>query len=316
MDIKAPKHIPILSIEEREAKFDRDNLPNLRVLNMKEEFRFIDDFTCPNIIPERYMVSNCGRVYDRVFNHYVDFIPDQEGYPSFIVNYYIDTYNIGSIAIRVCDAVLRTFDLIPEYKETTIRHLDGNKNHFSENNLEWFDPDSLPNHLVETICSRLQSGGAIKHLVEAFDIPKYVIEDIRDGKRYTHVRRKYKIEKKKMNVLLPAQVRLICDMLSKKQDVNDIAEMVHCPVKLVNNIRAGKAYTRISKDYDFERVFEPSDKSKPLTEEEVRYVCEILVRQPELNNYQISIICKCNPTQVRDIRLKKVYRDIVKDYNW
>lgn len=316
--IKAPTHFPLLSTEPREVQFDYSTIPDIRLINMHEEFKFIDDYTVPNIIPERYMISNYGRVYDRLYSQFVDFIPDQNGYPAFVVNYYMDWNTIGYIAIRVCDAVMRTFCIIPQYENTEIRHIDGNKNHYGKNNLEWFDPDGLPNHLVEVICARLQSGSLIKSLVEMFDIPRYVIEDIRDGKRYVHIRRKYKIHKKRMNILLPGQVREICLILEKNPsiDSSEIANRLNCTVGAVEGVRSGRSYTKITKDFNFVRQKTKEEKAKTLDNDTIRDICETFVRQPELNNYQIAIMFKCKPTQIRDLRLRKVHKDIVKDYNW
>lgn len=317
-EAQQPIYYPILSIEPREVQFDRENIPNLRVINMQEEFRFIDDFTYPNIVPERYMISNFGRVFDRLFNQFVDFLPDQYGYPSFVINYYIDWNVIDSVAIRVDRAVMCTFNPIPAYNSTEVRHLDGNKNHYTRNNLEWFDPDKLPDHLVETICSRLQTGCLIKQLVEMFDVPREVIEDIRDGKRYTHIRRKYKINKKKTNVLLPGQVRQICEILEQEPNIDssDIANRLNCTVSAVNTVRSGRGYTRISKDYKFKRVKPENDPTPILKDYEVRDICETFIKHPDWNNYKIALRFKCKPTQVRDIRLRKVHKDIIKDYHW
>ena len=316
--IPKPIEIPILSTDNREIQFDINVMPTLRLINMKEEFRFIDDYTCPNIIPERYMISNYGRVYDRAYNQFVDFIPDQDNYPAFVVNYYVDWNIVDSMVIRVCDALMRTFNLIPQYQSTPIRHLDGNRNHFKRNNLEWFDPDGLPDHIVETICSRLQTGCLIKQLAEIFDVPREIIEDIRDGKRYVHIRRKYKIDKKRMNLLSPGQVRQICEILEKNPNIDssEVANQMNCTLGAVNGVRSGRQYTRITKDYNFERISPRNDKAKPLSEDEVRDICEAFIRHPELNNYQIAMIMKCRPTQVRDLRLRKTHRDIIKDYNW
>jgi hypothetical protein len=285
---------------------------------MKEEFRFINDYTVPNIIPERYMISNYGRVYDRLVNHYVDFIPDQSGYPAFVVDYYIDWDRIDSIAIRVCDAMMRTFNLIPNYISTQIRHVDGNRNNFKKNNLEWFDPDNIPTHIVETICNRLQSGAAMNHLSEMFDIPIDIIKDIRDGKRYVYIRRKFHINKKRMNVLLPGQVREICSILEKNPNISseDLAGQMNCTLAAVEGVRSGKTYTRISNDYSFKRKLSDKQKAEILSDDDIREICETFIRRPDLNNYQIAMIMKCKPTQVRDIRLRKVHKNIVKDYNW
>ena len=314
--IPYPLIYPIVSTEVSDYQFDHNNIPNLRLINMKEEFRFIDDYTLPNIIPERYMISNFGRVYDRLYNHYVDFLPDQFGYPCFSVSYYVDWNIVDTIMIRVCEAIMRTFNLVPQYQDTIIRHLDGNKNHYYRNNLEWFDPDGLPNHLVETICSRLQSGAALNHLSDMFDIPIEVLKDIRDGRRYQYIRRKYHIEKKKMNILLPGQVREICEMLEKDDNIDsgEIAAKMHCTLKAVNELRAGRSYTRITKDYNFTRI--KKETTPILHDDDVRKICELFAQQPDLNNYQIALIFKCKPTQVRDIRLRKVHKDIIKDYHW
>ena len=316
--IQQPAECPIISIDIKENIFDRNVMPSLTLINMTEEFRFINSYTFPNIIPERYLISNFGRVYDRLYGQFIDFIPDQDNYPSFVINYFLDWNIIDRAVIHVCDAVMRTFNLIPEYNTTYVRHIDGNKNHFKLKNLEWFDPDGLPNHLVETICSRLQTGCLITQLVEMFDIPRSVIEDIRDGKRYMHIRRKYKITKRKMNLLTPAQVRHICKILENQPNISseELADMMDCTLTAIEGVRSGNTYTRISNEYDFERIKAAETRNKVLTEDEVREICETFIRHPELNNFQIANLMKCKPTQVRDIRIRKVHKNIIKDYNW
>jgi hypothetical protein len=115
------------------------------------------------------------------------------------------------------------------------------------------------------------------------------------------------------NVHTEEVIRDICEMIeSGYRNRAIIDKYPHMDVKLPSDIRNKKSWTHISKEYN---IF--IQRRGRLSEDTVRWIC----RHIELGTKLVNILELCNnpvvnKSVISHIKLKKVYKDIVNDYNF
>ena len=169
-------------------------------MNLTEVFRFIEDKHVDGIIPERYMVSNFGRIWDNNNQIYLNIREDKLGYQLCSLK---TIY--GQTNARINRLVLLAFDYRPDFKKLQANHIDGNHSNNMLYNLEWTTPkentdhamlyglhemngtDNPNNKLTETqvreICELIQTGEYFDtEIAKMYNVSYVNISDIHKGK--------------------------------------------------------------------------------------------------------------------------------------
>ncbi len=200
---------------------------NIYIQPMKEEFRDITDMVVKNIKPY-YMISNYGRIWNKVKNKFLANNVDSKGY----LYKPLATYD-GTKVCRVHRLVLMTFDYFPGCENYMINHKDGNKCNPALWNLEWssysdnikhaWDNDlrsytdrnsPISHEVVTIICNLLMENKyTYKEIAKICNVSEYAVSSIHNKITYKYITDKYEFLSKKMK-LTEQQIRKICDFYS------------------------------------------------------------------------------------------------------
>ena len=252
-----------------------------------EVFVFVDDRVLPNIIPYRYMVSNYGRIFDRVYGKFLNLVgngnTNADGTPNpyykVKLSYYKSPTEVDAKDIYIHRMVLLMFGYV-QYAENQelsgleVNHIDGNHANNTIKNLEWVTraqnvrhmiynglsstsnlvdqnlPTSDPKQPIRVICSLLQDGFDNVEVSQMTNTPPYTISRIRHGDIYREYSIEYKIPKRSTNKENVANIIKICSLLESGRYKNvEIAEMVGVPPYIVTDIKNRRSYTYISSNY-------------------------------------------------------------------
>ena len=190
-----------------------------------------------------YWVSNYGNVYSEVNG---EFMLPHSRYPGDYQEVHLMLYK-GSITFRVHRLVALLFKYNPDYENLVVNHIDGHKDHNWEWNLEWVTTAENIAHAYET---GLKPRGCEAHN------SKFSREEIEE----------------------------ICRRLENGETYSDIRDAMNLKGRTrnvnytISDIKNGRAYASISKDYDFSNSYGRSDMVL-FTDEEVEKICQILSTQ-------------------------------------
>lgn len=109
-------------------------------------------------------------------------------------------------------------------------------------------------------------------------------------------------------------IREVCELIVEGYRGVDIERMTGINKALISDIKRGKRWSSVSKDY-FENESHIAKKSELLSEATVKWICYKIVEG--LTNSEILKLTK-NVTyrQLRSIKDRKTYKDITKDFVW
>lgn len=83
----------------------------------------------------RYLISDYGRILDTMYDEYLNYILDKDGYFRATINFFGE-----SKIISVHRFELMSFDFRPNFKDLVVNHKDGIKTNLALDNLEWSTP--------------------------------------------------------------------------------------------------------------------------------------------------------------------------------
>lgn len=174
-------------------------------------------------------------------------------------------------------AVLFAFVGMPDGDRNQCNHIDGNKLNNSLENLEWCSGSENQQHAIDTGLRKIQYGvdtGSSKYTEET--------------------------------------IVKLCNLIQEGYRNTDICKLLDVDSNLPSNVRNGRSWSHISKDYNFDVGVRGR-----LSVETVHYICKLLqlgwgvariVR--ESNNPNIK------PHTVKHIKRRTVYKDIVNLYTF
>jgi hypothetical protein len=252
-----------------------------------EFFYFIDDRVVNNVIHERYMVSNYGRIFDRCTNQLLNPVSNgnknadgtDNPYYKVKLSYYKNWNEIAAKDVYIHRVVLLTFGYypyaeFPDISGVQVNHIDGNhaNNHIS--NLEWLTPEQNTQHSIinglrdnilidnnlpindpkqpiRVICSLMEQGYNNKEISNMTKTNMFVIADIRRGNTYKAFSQEYNFNKKNINKETEATVKRICELLQAGWGNTQIANELGVKAHVVSDIKARRNYTYISSNYNW-----------------------------------------------------------------
>lgn len=229
----------------------------------------------------RYIVSNYGRVWDTFSNQFVPsrfnkpYNPDgtNNGYLLIHLAYYITADQIGTKDVYVHRTVLLSFNYIPGCEYLEVNHKNGNKTINALYNLEWVTRKENIDHAINNGLVPLG-------------------------------------EDRINSTLTNEQVHYICKRLEAGVPMPDIAKETGVNYKLITDIKYGKIYKFISRNYTMPGSKIVNDK---LDESVIHEICKRL--EAGQMPTEISRALNVGRYIVNDIKAKKNYTYISCNYN-
>ena len=182
---------------------------------VKEEYVIIDDKVIPGVVPDRYLISNYGKIYDKDRDRYLNYSQDKDGYNMASISL-VDGYK----KVRVHRVEMLAFKYTDDAKNLQVNHRDGNASNNVITNLEWTTPKENSDHAmlkglhrmhgsdnplaklteddVHKICQLIETGKYFDtEIAKMFNVSYTNISDIHKGKIWKDVSKNYDMSKRR-----------------------------------------------------------------------------------------------------------------------
>ena len=217
-----------------------------------EEWKTISELSVPKIVPNKYLISNFGRVYNKERNIYQAIVPTDYNLPNPYYRVSLQTTDGKSLYYLIHRIVMIEFNFIPDYKEKQVNHIYGGilpnlpkgKSINTVWNLEWCTPSENIQHAFDTgiktqyhgedcswatisneqaeqiaqlICEQKYSH---KEIADIVGCKLNIVRSISDGSNWKDVYNKYNLEKykKKVNKFSDAQLEQLCEYFQNNKN--------------------------------------------------------------------------------------------------
>jgi hypothetical protein len=218
---------------------------------------------------KKYLVSKEGVVKNQVTGKTLKQTSNIQGYVTVSL---FDEESCKWVRRKVHRLVAQTYIENPENKRE-VNHIDGSKDNNRVENLEWVTSKEnkehawenglykdvgenhhstyLTNDLVHTICERMQQGYRNKEICEEFSLERYIVADIRAGRKWSHISKDYNIKIKRQNRKSPEKVVEVAMMLEQKHPANYISQKTGVAVYDVNRIKRRAIFKDLTQTFNF-----------------------------------------------------------------
>lgn len=238
----------------------------------------------PNIMPGRYYVSNFGRVFDMYRMKYLPGTDNGNGYLNVKLTYIIDNITLGYKTIYIHQLVNYFFNYPRITNDLTCNHIDLNKLNNNAENLEWIDEEEQKYHRM--------------YMEQQLYLQNKMVnqEELRSA---SHAK-------------ISAQTAdKICQLLSQGFSCVTVAKIIGIGETTVREIRAGRTWPFISRNYDFSncadgRVGDNIDMNL------VHEICRLLADNKDVD--YISSVTGLDRTVVSAVKCNGLYPEIRKIY--
>ena len=237
---------------------------------LAEEFRYIEDIHFKDVYPERYLISNYGRLYDTIQQKYMNGRFDKDGYVRVSISDKFGKFK----TFRRARLELLVFKYDPNYENLQANHKDGIHNNDIITNLEWTTPKENSDHAllyklhkmngvdnpnnklseqqVHEICQLISSGKYFDTEIAAmYNVSYATITDIHNSNIWTAISNKYDLSYKKPRKLERESIVEICKLLEKGENLSSIGRQFGITYQTVGAIKRREIHKDISKDFNF-----------------------------------------------------------------
>lgn len=118
----------------------------------------------------------------------------------------------------------------------------GEDNHFNK----------YPKELIIKICEMLEGGYRNCDIGKILDVDRFLVKDIRTGRRWKHISKNYKISVKRVNRMSVESVKWVCEQLQEGKSDKEILSMSRSSAitkSVIYKIKSRRQHRNISKDY-------------------------------------------------------------------
>lgn len=293
----------------------------------------------PNVIPNRYLLSNYGRLYDCYLGKDVPVKLNEEGgYLTAKIVCFKDSYNCKALDVYIHRLVCFYFNYFPGCEMLEVNHKTGNHLCNIWYQLEWVNEKQNIHHAVENgliksganhpsalltreqadeICRLIVAGEGNTTIAAKFGISDKLVSAIRTGEAYTEIGKKYDItkyaNKQVHGPLTTDQVHTACRLLLEGYTSKAVAEELGCSEQQIKDLRTGRNYTNITDMYNLDKI--PTRKpANRMPDELVHEICKRIEAGKDSCRF-IANDLGVSKNTVITIKNGLAYTDISKDYN-
>lgn len=232
-----------------------------------EIFKIIGDLECENVFPDRYAVSNYGRVFDVLKYEFLNYVYTRL-YHQINLATIVDN-KIVQKNILLHRLVMLTFCYRPDYKNFEVNHLNGNHLDNRLCNLEWCTTEEntryaiehgqykngeeasrsiLTNEQAEIICKMLESGMRTVDIANKMGLEYYIVKNIKQGTAYKYISVNYNIPKTKPRLgKLPDETVIeIAKRLGSGESITDISRDTGIAHSTICSIKSREHYSHLT----------------------------------------------------------------------
>lgn len=247
-----------------------------------EIYVMMDDRAVKGIMPNRYLISNYGNVWDlfdqkyvaqTLSNNYKKYDGNPAGYYSFHVQYYRDPFTIDRTTVRTNRMVLVMFNWVPDWENLEANHENGNHADNRLCNLSWTTRkenlehskrtgliphgeyrvnSSISNKLAREIAEEISTGKSLKEIANKYSVSYDLVSGIKDRHSYRYVSKDLDFPNKRiLKTISTPQAIKICELLMKGKYISEISDITGISTSTIYDIKRGKRFSDISSKYNF-----------------------------------------------------------------
>lgn len=230
-----------------------------------------------------YLVSNVGMVKNLRTGNVSNGSPDAQGYNKVHIPYNGKS-NPRRIHRLVAEAFIPNPENKPQVNHIFPKHYNKKRKCDWVGNLEWATAKENVSHSIENgldanrargerggtnkyteeqirmACKLLEDGYTSKEAARLVGIPKTTVDSIRCHGHWRHISKDYNIAfphtytVKRNYKYSDDTIHKVCQMIQEGYSGTEIFRSLKVPLPIVSSIKHGHAYTRISSQYDFQKV--------------------------------------------------------------
>lgn len=271
---------PILSIPTNNRLMHSFNSPILFYPCKQypdESFMPLSIHLVPNQMPNRYIVSNYGYIWDCYMNQMCpprsNSADKSSGYLRVHIAYYKDPFTISTRDIYVHRAVLMSFNYRPGCEALQVDHRDTDKWNNKLNNLFWAttlennlyslnkklsmsgladvkERNKLSKEQVYDVCMKRMQWKTLSQISAETGLHINTIRNIIKHETHRDITSKFNFpEIRNDRALTDMTVHEICKCMESGESNSEIAEKFSIPKSTVSDIRSGRSYKNIRAQY-------------------------------------------------------------------
>lgn len=238
---------------------------------------------------ERYAVTSCGKVWSQTSNRFLTNYSNKNHHDKYF-RVFLSDYDKKVKTVKIHRLVAYAF-LEKPFGKNHVNHIDGDIYNNHVDNLEWCTPTENNTHSME----KVRKGQFLED--QSMNITQ-------NGKFGSRTSGRYKMTEE--------EAHQYCKYMEQGYRACDIQVLMGINRKTFTRFKSAThpTYNHIAEQYDFSRI--PT--IKKLTQEQVLEICERLQNKETIMS--IYRLLEVSRNAVQDIKLRKTYLAISKDYSW
>ena len=238
---------------------------------------------------ERYAVTSCGKVWSYTSNRFLTNYFNENHHDKYF-RVFLSNYDKKVKSVKIHRLVAYAF-LEKPFSKNHVNHIDGDIYNNNVENLEWCTPTENNAH-------------SMKYVRKGQFLEDQSMNITQNGKFGSRTAGRYKITEE--------EAHQYCKYMEQGYRACDIQVLMGINRKTFTRFKSAThpTYNHIAEQYDFSRI--PT--MKKLTQEQVLEICERLQNKETIMS--IYKLLGVSRNAVQDIKLRKTYLAISKDYSW